>query len=267
MGLKIRRNNKWEDFKPRIRRNGSWGDATVRKRVNGRWEVISKKEYTKTYNPTWSASYNGSGAYSTTVRTAKWGDTLSHYALWYNTTVSKIKSWNEPFIKSPHWIYTGDQYTVRRTTMNRLRNRNGIMYQGENKVTRLQDNHGREGSMVAFNDEDLRRDLKGAEILSCYVYIRCHQAEGSRVRAVFGYHNYDHQPSQYGHSQYWATSEWFKPGEGKWVRIPNSLGERLRDGKARGITLYANNSDNAYVGSFHGKGNSNPPKLRITYKK
>lgn len=248
--------------------NGSsFVDAVVR-RFNGRsWDVISKKEYTTTYNSTWTASYNGSGAHTARVRNAVWGDTLSHYALWYGNSISTLASWNS--IPNPHRIYAGRRYVVDRTAMGRRRNTNGLMHQGEKRVGALENNHGREGSMIGFDSARIRNDLSGAEILRCEVYVRCHQSGNNtnRVRAVFGYHNNSSRPNQFAHNQYWAQSEWFNQGQGKWVTIPNSLGERLRDGRVRGVTLYANGNDQGYVGTFHGKNNSNPPRLRITYKK
>lgn len=261
--------NQWVEVSGLFQRwNGnSFEDATVRRWNGSSWEIISQREYTTTYRATWTGSYNGSGAYSTRVRTAVWGDTLSHYAVWYNTTVSQLTAWNQPFIRNPHRIYAGDRYTIARNPMGRRRNTNNIMYVGERSVNRLQNNHGRQSGMIGFNDAQIRSDLSGAEILRCEVFVRCHSAHGNNVRAVFGYHNQSNVPGSFSETQYWAQSDTFTPGQGKWVQIPNSLGQRLRDGTARGVTLHANSSSNAYVGSFQGRGNNSPPQLRITYRK
>lgn len=265
--LKRWNGSNWEDASKRFKRydGATWRDATVRRHNgNGNWEIVSQKDYVTTYAATWRASYNGYGAYSPRVRVAQWGDTLSHYALWYNTTVSQLEAWNSPIITNPHRIWSGQRYTVQRDPMRNRRNTTGALYQGEELVNRLQNNHGRQGSMIGFDDNKIRNDLAGAEILKVEVYLTCHWAKGDTVRAVIGTHNSASMPSAFQQKGYWLTSSDFKQDEGKWFEVNLGVGVELRNNTIKGITIYADNSDQIHVGSFNGGKN---PKIRITYRK
>lgn len=261
--------SKWVDHLPRKRSGNSWVDAVVRRWTGSRWEIISEKEYTKTWKATWSSSYYGASNSQVITRKAKWGDTLSHYALWWNNSVSTIMSWNS-IIKSPHYIYEGTTYIVDKKPYPKRRNTSGWMYQGRYSPSRFQSDMGRQRAMVGFNDGDIRNNLKGAKIEKVEIYLRNrHFWYANGGKAVIGYHNSStDKPSSFSETKHGAKEQnYSKRSQGQWITMPDEFGELLRDNKAKGFTLYANTHDLKKYGYFYGVGTSNPPQIRITYKK
>lgn len=260
---------KWIDFLPK-RWNGTKWDNGIVKRWNGtKWEIISEETHTTTWKATWSSSYYGSTNSKITSRIAKWGDTVSHYVMWFGVTMNQIISWNG--LKSPHIIFQNTKYIVKKERFPNRRNASGWMYQGRAEVPdKFSDDLGRQRSMIGFNDGDMRNKLNGSKIERVELYLRSshfHFTTGGE--AVIGYHNSDaDKPSSFSEVVNGIKVEKFtKRNQGMWITLPNSVAEALRDGKARGITLYANTDDLKRYGYFYGVGTESAPQLRITYKK
>lgn len=268
---KIKRWNgsRWADYLPKRWNGRKWEDADVKRWNGSSWEIISEQTYVTTWDATWTSSYNGASNTNVTSRVAKWGETVSHYALWYNNTWSQIVGWNG--LKSPHIIYKGTRYIVDKTSFAKRRNTSGWMYQGRSKVeTKFSDDRGRQRSMIGFNDSSIRWRLKDSKIEKVEVYIRSkHSWYTSGIEAVIGYHNSGtDKPSSFSQTVHGAKVERFTArDQGRWITLPKEFGELLRDNKAKGLTLFSDTDTLRKYGYFYGVGTGSEPKLRITYKK
>lgn len=257
------------DNLPRRWNGSKWVDAVIR-RWNGKaWEIISEQEYTRTWDATWTSSYYGATTSKIQTRVAKWGDTVSHYAMWWGATWNQIVNWNG--LKSPHVIYQGTKYIVKKSTYPNRRNTSGWMYQGRfTPADKFSDDFGRQRSMIGFNHSDIRSKTNGAKIIKVEMYLRSkHFWNTTGGDAVIGYHNSStNTPSSFSETKNNVKTQKFsKRDQGIWITLPNSVGEALRDNKAKGLTLYGNTNDVKKYGYFYGKGNGSEPKIRITYKK
>lgn len=261
--------SKWVDNLPKRWNGSKWVDAVIRRWSGSKWEIISEQTYTTTWKSTWTSSYYGSSNSKVTSRVAKWGETVSHYALWHGSTWNQIVNWNG--LKSPHVIYAGTRYIVQKAKFPNRRNTSGWMYQGRPSVAnKFSNDLGRQRSMIGFNHSDMRSKLKGSKIEKVEVYLRSkHFHNTSGGYAVIGQHNSSSvRPSRFSESKNNIKSQKYsKRNEGRWVTLPKSVGEAIRDNKAKGLTLYANTSSLSRYGYFYGQGNGSEPQLRITYKK
>ena len=59
----------------------------------------------------------------------------------------------------------------------------------------------------------------------------------------------------------------FNEGQAKWVTVSNAIATNFQNGNATTLVLFRNSNSLTYYGYFSGPNSSNPPKLRITYKK
>lgn len=257
--------SKWTDYLPKRWSGSRWDNATVKRWNGSKWEIISEEQYVTTWNATWTASYFGEGNMDITTRVAKWGDTVSHYALWFKRTWNEIVNWNN--LKSPHRIWEGVTYIVDKKPYGKRRNTSGWMYQGRYTPAKFEGDRGRQRSMVGFNHADMRSKLNGARIEKVEIYLKNKHFWYSSGKAMIGYHNSTSMPADFQQSRYAVKSENFTQGQGRWITMSNEYGEWLRDGKAKGFTLFSNSNDLNYYGYFHGKGAGSEPKIRITYKK
>ncbi|MCY7948673.1 hypothetical protein P8891_06015 [Bacillus atrophaeus] len=123
-------------------------------------------------------------------------------------------------------------------------------------------------SLIGF--PDMNTTLSGSKIEDVKIYLRnehwYYQAGG---KAVIGYHNHSSKPSTFSHSKYAAKTESYSSrGQAKWIDMPNSFGEGLRDGKYEGFSIYANSTNMNFYGVFYGvHDGSSKPKIKITYTK
>lgn len=261
--------SKWVDYLPKRWNGSKWVDSVIKRWNGSKWETISEQTYTKTWKASWTSSYYGSSNSKVTSRVAKWGETVSHYALWHGSTWNQIVSWNG--LKSPHVIYAGRKYIVKKEKFPNRRNASGWMYQGRPSVAdKFSNDLGRQRSMIGFSHSDIRKNLSGAKIEKVELYLRSkHFHNSSGGEAVIGYHNSSaSKPTSFSESKNGVKVQKFsKRNQGIWITLPKSVGESLRDNKAKGITLYANTNSLKRYGYFYGKGNGSEPQLRITYKK
>jgi hypothetical protein len=187
-----------EDLGPRPIETGTLNNG-------GATSVPVKKTYVKTYNASWSRSYNGSG----------------------------------------DWM--SDQDTVN---------------QGYYSSTR-----GNQRGMIGF--PSVTSDLSGATVQKIEVYLYFeHWHQNSGGTAVLGCHGYSSAQSNSGGivSQF-TSSSWPKPG-GRWVTLPSNTYDEWKSGAYKGINVGPGDSTSLlYYGKARGYGQTNAPKLRVTYVK
>lgn len=260
---------KWIDRLPKKWDGKKWVNAVVRRWTGSKWEIISEETHVTTWKATWTSSYYGASNSKVTSRVAKWGDTVSHYAKWFEVTWNQIVNWNG--LKSPHYIYEKTRYIVKKEKFPNRRNTSGWMYQGRPQVPdKFSNDLGRQRSMIGFNHSDIRSKLSGAKIEKVELYLRSkHFHNTSGGYAVIGRHNSSTvKPTSFSETANNVKSEQFtKRDQEKWITLPNSVGETLRDNKTKGLTLYANTDSLKRYGYFYGMGNGSEPQIRITYKK
>jgi hypothetical protein len=140
------------------------------------------------------------------------------------------------------------------------------LYQGRYSTT-----NGNQFSMMAFPFSTIQSDLAGSTINKVELFLtNKHFYSNSGGEAIIGTHNQspisgNHPSSQINDN---LSSPSFALGQAKWVTLPNSIGNALRDNTAKGIALGPGPSTNiVYYGYFAGNGQSGEPQLRITYTK
>lgn len=139
-------------------------------------------------------------------------------------------------------------------------------YQGRYSAT-----NGNQYSMIGFDDAQIRSDTSGATINKVELYLNNnHFYSNSGGNAVIGTHNQTTLSGSHSSSQINDNLQQthFDLGQAKWITIPNSIGNALRDNTAKGIALGPGpTTSQSYYGYFAGNGQSGEPQLRITYTK
>lgn len=139
-------------------------------------------------------------------------------------------------------------------------------YQGRYSST-----NGNQFSMIGFDDATIRSNLSGATINKVELYLNNnHFYSNSGGNAVIGTHNQTTLSGTHSSSQINDNLQQthFDLGQAKWITIPNSIGNALRDNTAKGIALGPGpTTSQSYYGYFAGNGESGEPQLRITYTK
>ncbi|MDH6449681.1 hypothetical protein M2155_002089 [Streptomyces sp. SAI-119] len=122
--------------------------------------------------------------------------------------------------------------------------------------------NGMQASLIGFSSS-LGTDLSGATIQKAEVYLYFdHWYNNSGGKAVIKAHGFTSRPSTFSCDPESKTISWAK-NEGKWVDITSVFDST----KWRGIALDPNASGLTYYGRARGYGQTNPPKLRVTYTK
>lgn len=139
-------------------------------------------------------------------------------------------------------------------------------YQGRYSST-----NGNQFSMIGFPYATIQSDLAGSTINKVELYLdNVHFYSNSGGEAIIGTHNQTSVSGNHSSSQINSnlSSPSFTYGQGKWVTLPNSIGNAFRDNTAKGIALGPGPSTSQiYYGYFRGNGQSGEPQLRITYTK
>lgn len=125
--------------------------------------------------------------------------------------------------------------------------------------------------LVGFNDAQIRKDLAGATIKSCYITLYAnHWWENNGGTARIGTHKYSSRPSSITsgslNPQRVSSGSWPKPGKRK-VSLGTTIGNEFKSGAARGIMVGPTNDTHDQYGKFNGNGQSNEPVLTIVYVK
>lgn len=122
-------------------------------------------------------------------------------------------------------------------------------------------NNGMQASLVGFSST-MASDLNGATIEKAEIYLYFdHWYYNDGGTAVIKTHTHTSRPGSFTSDSASRSVAW-KKNEGKWVNITS-----LFTTTKRGIALDPNNSNKTYYGRARGHGQTNPPKLRITYTK
>ncbi|MFE1289616.1 hypothetical protein [Streptomyces sp. NPDC058751] len=122
--------------------------------------------------------------------------------------------------------------------------------------------NGMQASLIGFSSA-LATDLAGATIQKAEVYLYFdHWYYNAGGSAVIKAHSHASRPSTFSCDSESKTVAWAK-SVGKWVDITSVFDST----KWRGIALDPNNSSLNYYGRARGYGQTNPPKLRVTYTK
>lgn len=127
---------------------------------------------------------------------------------------------------------------------------------------------GLQRSLCGFGD--IKSKLAGARIKKVELYLYAeHWWYYAGGTAVIGYHNHSNEPDRFGHSVYGAKYQRFTSrGQGMWIDMPIALGEGIRDGYYKGISIFADSYSRDYYGVFSGAWDGgNAPRLKITYEK
>ncbi len=125
-------------------------------------------------------------------------------------------------------------------------------------------------ALCGFDDADMRSKLTGAKIDKVELYLKNeHWYYYAGGTVVVGYHNHASEPTNFSHSKYNAkTDSYSARGQAKWITMPKEFGEQLRDGSAKGFSIFANSTSYNYYGIFYGAyDGSSRPKIKITYTK
>ncbi|MFF0698434.1 hypothetical protein ACFYU4_38090 [Streptomyces tendae] len=122
--------------------------------------------------------------------------------------------------------------------------------------------NGTMASLIGF-PSSLGSDLAGASIIKAEVYLYFdHWYANAGGRAVIKAHTHTSRPSSFSSDAEGKTVDW-KRNEGKWVDITSVFDST----KWRGIALDPNSTSSTYYGRARGYGQTNPPRLKVTYTK
>lgn len=205
--------------------------------------------------------WNGSGWDDARVRKwngSSWDD--ARVKKWNGSSWDDVSSqtYTETFWAS--WTQTYRQTGSRRTDYRSDKLVQG--YYGEAEPWGLQ------RSLCGFGD--IQSKLAGSRIKKVELYLYAeHWWYYAGGTAVIGYHNHSNEPNSFGHSVYGAKYQKFSyRGQGMWIDMPISLGEGIRDGYYKGISIFADSYARDYYGVFSGAWDGgNAPRLKITYEK
>ncbi|MEU1221253.1 hypothetical protein [Streptomyces microflavus] len=122
--------------------------------------------------------------------------------------------------------------------------------------------NGMQASLIGFSSA-LASDLAGATIQKAEVYLYFdHWHNNSGGKAVIRAHAHASRPGSFSSDSEAKTISWAK-NQGQWVDITSVFDST----KWRGIALDPNASGLTYYGRARGYGQTNAPKLRVTYTK
>ncbi|WP_031102295.1 hypothetical protein [Streptomyces sp. NRRL S-146] len=122
--------------------------------------------------------------------------------------------------------------------------------------------NGTQAALIGF-PSSLGTDLSGAKIIKAEVYLYFeHWYSNSGGKAVIKAHKHTSRPSTFSSDSESQTISWNR-NEGKWVDITAVFDST----SWRGIALDPNSTSSTYYGIARGVGQTNPPKLRVTYTK
>ncbi|MFZ3557223.1 hypothetical protein [Streptomyces sp. BH055] len=122
--------------------------------------------------------------------------------------------------------------------------------------------NGTQAALIGF-PSSLGTDLAGATIVKAQIYLYFdHWYANSGGKAVVKAHSFTSRPSSFSSDSESKTISWAR-NEGKWVDITSVFDST----KWRGIALDPNSSSSTYYGIARGVGQTNAPKLKVTYTK
>ncbi|WP_328333315.1 hypothetical protein [Streptomyces sp. NBC_00455] len=122
--------------------------------------------------------------------------------------------------------------------------------------------NGVQAALIGF-PAALSADLSGATIEKAEIYLYFeHWFSNSGGKAVIKAHSHASRPGSFSSDSGSKSISWAR-NEGKWVDISSIFDST----KWRGVALDPNSTSSTYYGIARGVGQTNPPKLRVTYSK
>ncbi|MFJ4084866.1 hypothetical protein ACIP2Z_38735 [Streptomyces iakyrus] len=122
--------------------------------------------------------------------------------------------------------------------------------------------NGTQASLIGFPSA-LSTDLSGSVIQKAEIYLYFdHWYANAGGKAVIKAHKHASRPSTFSSDAESKTISWAR-NEGKWVDITSVFDST----SWRGIALDPNSTSSTYYGRARGFGQTNPPKLKVTYTK
>lgn len=235
-GIKMFDGHNWIERKAnaRIFKNGIWQPAKVYLYTaqNEGWRLVSEQTFVSQWDCTWSQSYWGQGA-------DRWG----------------VPSWKPNTAKPVGGETNGN-----------------ALYQGRfgNPDMAIKGDKGIQRGMFGFNDGDIRKALSGSKIKKVELYVHSHHwwyYAGGELH--LGTHNASGWQFKFSEANYNIVSQGYTArDQGRWITLPNWVGDNLRDNKIKGFTTHIESMGLNYYGYMYGsQGGSKKPKLKITYAK
>lgn len=143
---------------------------------------------------------------------------------------------------------------------------NGHCFQGYYSST-----NGNQFSLVGLPETTIAADITGATIVKTEIYLDNQHFYSNGGGTVYvGTHEYASAPgtASLSNVRERLDSESFDYGQAKWFTVTNTIATDFLNNNAKGIAIGPGPSNSqSYYSYFSGAGESNPPKLRITYKK
>lgn len=152
------------------------------------------------------------------------------------------------------------------------------MYQGQYLSAR-----GIHGSMMFFDYADMQSVLAGRTITRVRLRMSSDHWYNGDYSSILGYtrhgvHNtatepatwaetYDYANGTYGHTETWYGGYAGARDQTKYIDLPIAVGEALRDGTIKGLTINPKSTSYSYYAYFHGadNGSSVRPQLIIDH--
>lgn len=128
---------------------------------------------------------------------------------------------------------------------------------------------GNQYAKIGF-DSGIGSELSGATVKKVELYLRNrHFWYSSGGDAIIGTHGHSTEPggSSSTSGDFDRHRAGFSKGQGKWVRLPTSIGRDFATGKAKGITLGSPSIGGTRDYGYFSRSGSGAPRLRITYEK
>ena len=180
-------------------------------------------------------------------------------------TVRHTDTWNASWSET----FNGDG------RRNEYNSRSGKMYQGKygkyDTVQGIVHNpilYGIQRSMFGFDYRNIQEKIKGADIEKVEVYLYMdHSWYVAQGKAALVAHNATSKPSTFSHVSSIGETTYYGRDKGMWIDINTSYGKQLATGAITGFGLYKNSEDPTYYTFWNGAGQTNGPKLRITYSR
>ena len=115
--------------------------------------------------------------------------------------------------------------------------------------------------LMFFPYSTIRSALSGATTTKVEIYLQnAHTYAYSGSTILIGSHNYASAPAS-SPAVAARASQHFARGQGRWVTLPNAVGDGFKGGTIKGLAVYGSSTAN------YATWTPSAPKLRITYKK
>lgn len=168
-----------------------------------------------------------------------------------------------PKLRTKTWVATWSQSYLGN---NKKRDTN-VLYQGQAQSGTYK---GSQRSLIGFNTSDIMQELKGSTIQKVeFEFYSVHSWYSTGCTYKIGFHNHSNKPTAFSISE--PNLKSIKCNRNTKIKVDLTslkLGEKLRNGSAKGLAFYVGNNTNlVHYGYVNGASLPNPPKITITYIK